>query len=473
MAAEGGGHARQAVTIGSRRDIIDFVNSHPTGSRRGKIMVFIALGGIFIDAYDFTSLGIGVESLQQQLGLTPFQLGSVTASMAFGALAGALVGGYLVDRLGRFKLFIVDLMLFVVAAIGAALAPNLTWLLIFRFLLGVGVGVDMPASFSFVAEFISTKAKGKYVNLWQLMWYLAVVSTVLVALPFYFAGVEENLWRWAVGFGAVPAAIVLVLRLVYADESPMWAAHHLGLRTAARILEKNYDVRVVVAGEERPVAGEHARFTAVFQRGFRARTALISVVSGTQAMEYYAVGFYVPVITSLILGKGVLFALLGTLVINLFGILGGGTQPFLTQRLGVWWLAVIGYSIVITCLVAAGLTEGKVSIYLSALLIGLFIFGHSFGPGSQGKTMAALSYPTEFRGVGMGWAESMSRVGTISGFYVFPLVLAAVGLGGTLLILTVIPLVGLAGLLAIRWEPVGKDVETPEGRTAFPVVEHP
>ncbi|MGH3327402.1 MAG: hypothetical protein ACRDPT_06325 [Streptomycetales bacterium] len=72
--------------------------------------------------------------------------------------------------------------------------------------------------------------------------------------------------------------------------------------------------------------------------------------------------------------------------------------------------------VVITCLVAAGLTQGKVSIYLSALLI---------GP----------------------------------------------GLGGTLLILTVIPMVGLAALLTIRWEPVGKDVETPAGRTALPVAE--
>lgn len=49
--------------------------------------------------------------------------------------------------------------------------------------------------------------------------------------------------------------------------------------------------------------------------------------------------------------------------------------------------------------------------YLSALLIGILIFGHSFGPGSQGKTMAALPYPTEFRGTGMGWTEAMPRLG--------------------------------------------------------------
>ena len=56
-------------------------------------MAFIALGGIFIDAYDFTSLGIGVDTLQSQLSLTAFQVGSVTAVMALGALVGALAGG--------------------------------------------------------------------------------------------------------------------------------------------------------------------------------------------------------------------------------------------------------------------------------------------------------------------------------------------------------------------------------------------
>jgi MFS transporter, putative metabolite transport protein len=109
----------ESLTVRSKRDIIDFVNSHDNPNR-SKTMVYIALGGIFIDAYDFTSLGIGVDSLQAQLALSAFELGSVTAIMAFGALLGAFGGGYLTDRLGRFKTFILDLILLVVAAIGTA-----------------------------------------------------------------------------------------------------------------------------------------------------------------------------------------------------------------------------------------------------------------------------------------------------------------------------------------------------------------
>jgi putative MFS transporter len=463
----------QSLIVRSKRDIIDFVNSHDNPSR-GRIMVFLALGGIFIDAYDFTSLGIGVDTLREQLSLSPFELGSVTAVMAFGALVGAFGGGYVTDRLGRFKTFILDLICLVVAAIGTALAWDLASLLFFRFLLGVGVGMDFPVALSFIAEFTNSRTKGKYVNLWQAMWYIAAVCTGLIALPIYLAGASENLWRWVVGFGAVPASIILILRLIYIDESPMWAAHHLGLREAAKILEKNYNVRVTVSpsGEDTAAtARSRVALGSIFQKGLRARTVLSSIIASTQSMEYFAVGFYLPSITALLFGgspqEGALYAILGAIVFNIFGVVGGTTQSFLTHRLGIWRLALIGYCIAAASLFTAGLTGESVPAYLGALLIGVFIFGHSFGPGSQGMTMATLSYPTQFRGVGSGWGQTMVRVGSILGFYVFPLVLAAVGLTKTLLFLTAVPLIGLIALLLIRWEPLGQDIEqVPEPEAA-------
>lgn len=454
------------LTIRSKRDITDFVDTHPSGTKRTKILAFIALGGIFVDAYDFTSLGIGLDGLTRQWQLSSFELGSLTAVMAVGALLGAFVGGPLADRVGRFKLFVLDLVLFVVAAVAAGLAPNLAVLLICRFLLGVGVGLDMPVSFAFITEFTNRQSKGKYVNLWQSMWYIAVVSTGVIVLPFHLAGAGDDLWRWAIGFGAVPAAIVLLLRLRYTEESPMWAAHRLGLHEAAKILEKSYGitVRVDPAADHQPRTPATAKLSAIFAKKFRARTVLASTLSATQAAQYFAVGFYVPTITAMLFGVGTLYTILGTIVINLFGVLGGTLQPFLTQRLGLRKLAITGYLIVAAAMVGLAAIHGTGSGYLAALLIGALIFGHAFGPGAQGKTMAALSYPTAFRGAGMGWAESMSRVGTIIGFYLFPVVLAAVGLGQTMLYLTIVPLVGLLALALIRWEPIGKDVETTDSQ---------
>lgn len=120
---------------------------------------------------------------------------------------------------------------------------------------------------------------------------------------------------------------------------------------------------------------------------------------------------------------------------------------------------------VIFCTVTLAFGSELISVWISTALVALFILGHSFGPGAQGKTMAALSYPTRLRGTGTGWAESMSRVGSILGFYIFPLLVASVGLGGTMGWLTLIPAVGLVAVLLIKWNPLTTEVEddvTPE-----------
>lgn len=447
------------VVLRTKRDVITFVNNHPTGSSRGKIIALIALGSIFIDAYDFTSLAVGLDSMKAELNPTPFQVGTTTSAMAVGALLGAIFGGYLVDKLGRYKLLILDLVLFVVAALGAALSPSIEVLIFWRFLLGVGVGLDMPAALSLVAEFTRNKDKGKFVNFWQPMWYLATITSAAFVLPLVFLGMEEHMWRWAVGFGAVPALIVLVLRFLFADESPMWAAHNLGMGEAVKILRKNFPSTEFVIDEGEDEAQADTRLGRIFERGYRVRSLVVAVVSGFQAVQYFAVGFYLPVIVGLIFGLDVVSIVVGTILLNVFGLLGGGIQPFLTHRYGGRALTLVGSAICVVALIAVGLVDVESAPYLAAMLVGAFIFGHSFGPGSQGKTMATLSYPTDLRGTGTGWAEASSRVGSIIGFYVFPLVVAAVGLSYTMIILAIVPLIIFITVLVARWDPKNVDVE--------------
>jgi predicted MFS family arabinose efflux permease len=146
-------------------------------------------------------------------------------------------------------------------------------------------------------------------------------------------------------------------------------------------------------------------------------------------------------------------------VLNLFGLIGGGIQPFVTHRLGNRALTLIGSAICVVALVVVGLLDEASVPYLVTVAVGIFIFGHSFGPGAQGKTMAALSYPTSLRGLGTGFAESASRVGSILGFYVFPLVVAVLGLSGTMLVLALVPLTMFVVVLIARWDPRDVDVE--------------
>ena len=112
------------VLIRTARDVVDAVNASRVKGGNSRAIVVIALGGIFIDAYDFTSLAFGLKDIGEQFRLGAAAEGVVGASIMIGALLGALLGGYLVDRLGRYKLFMADMLFFVVAALGCALAPN-------------------------------------------------------------------------------------------------------------------------------------------------------------------------------------------------------------------------------------------------------------------------------------------------------------------------------------------------------------
>jgi MFS family permease len=156
--------------------------------------MIIALGGVFVDAYDFTSLGIGAIQLRHEFHLTATEVGALSSTMAFSALFGALVGGYFVDKLGRKRMFLLDLWFFVFSAIGAALAPNLAVLLAFRLLMGLGVGLDFPVAMSFVAEFSNRANRGRFVNLSYLNWYLAAIVGFIASWIGYVLGANvENL----------------------------------------------------------------------------------------------------------------------------------------------------------------------------------------------------------------------------------------------------------------------------------------
>jgi len=454
----------QPIILRSRRDVVDLVNKGAIGQTRFWIVI-IAIGGTFIDAYDFTSLGIGAIQLREEFNLTAGELGTITASMAIGALFGALFGGYYVDKIGRLKMFFIDLFLFVISAIGAALSPNYYVLIVFRVLMGVGVGLDFPVALSFVAEYSATSGKAKYVNLWVPTWFIATLMGFLVILPFYFAGAGLNLWRWAVGLGAVPAIVVLTLRYFYMEESPLWAAHQ-SLDEAARILRRMYGLNVVVApNAERPMALSKTysvrNYFRIFSPTYRPRTILVSVISMLQALEYYAAAFYIPVISTSLFGNSLLLAIVVSLFFNTFGVAGGLWLVFwASSRIGARSLVILGYIGVIVSLLVVGIGFGHLSLTVVVPILGAFLFFHAVGPGGQGMTMATLSYPTSIRGAGTGWAQTMTRVGSTIGFYFFPVVREYVGLGTTLLLLTVVPVLGLLTTLLIRWEPIGADVDT-------------
>lgn len=447
----------ETVVIHSRRDILRYLEDNPRNTPRVGILFAIAMTSVLADAYDLGSLSIGVSSMTQDLGLTATQIGFITSATALGALASALAGGIIADRTGRYKLFIICAVLLTVAPIGICLSVNFWMVLFFRVILGIAIGLDMPVAFSFMAELLTKETNAKFINFWQPLASFSNILGVSIALPFAINAVTSHIWRFTVGFGAVIAVVALVLRLKYSEESPQWSARHQTLEQAAGVLGKTYDLNVIVEPDGSDDTMEEEQKHGVrelFGQKQRAKTVLVSICAFAQQLQYYGVGFYIPVIAAMVFGKDMVSTIVATICAQGLAMLAGLLGVRLTSRLGLRRLGLVGYAIVLVCLVWMGLIGvqgGQDSSLLPVFLVAFLLAGSSFGPGPLSKTLAAVVYPTEIRGIGTGWSETMGRVGSAIGLFFFPVVLAAIGIKSTMLVIAICPIIAIVALLTVRW----------------------
>ena len=188
--------------------------------------IITALGTSWmLDGLQVTLAGslAGILTNKSGLGLTEPQVTAGATTYLAGAVAGAILFGYLTDRLGRKKLFLVTLATYSVATLLTALSWNFASFAIFRFITGLGIGGEYAAINSAVDELIPGKLRGTVDLLVNgTFWVGAAVGSLASAYLLSGHGIPPNLgWRIAFGIGALLGGLVLLLRL-RVPESPRW-----------------------------------------------------------------------------------------------------------------------------------------------------------------------------------------------------------------------------------------------------------
>ncbi|AJK45643.1 MFS transporter [Burkholderia plantarii] len=472
--------------IRSARDVARLANDGAAAGGHARAVVAIALGGVFLDAYDLTSLAYGVKDIAREFALSPVQVGLVSSAITFGALVGAFVGGYLTDRIGRYRVFMADMVFFVVAAIAAGLAPNAWVLAIARFVMGLGVGLDLPVAMAFLAEFSRVSGRGNKaasIAAWCPAWYAATSACYLLILALYALLPDAQLgwlWRIVLAFGAVPALVIIAVRSRYISESPVWAANQGDLAGAARILKRSHGIDAVVAegadlaadaDAARPARASWRSYAALFGARYRRRTILALVIGGASSFGYNAIVYGLPVILASFLKQGPLTTIVAALALNLlFAFVGGLIGVRTAATIGAWKMTTAGVALQFAALLGLALIgrpSGTALVAAAVLLLGAYLFGQGFGPGSHSMTYASLSYPTSLRGVGVGFTQTVSRGLSTVSLFLFPVLAAALGTRVFWLI-ALAPLASLTALLLLRWEPSGYDVDAEDYREASP-----
>src|SRR5438105_11579544 len=179
---------------------------------------FRALGGSLF-GYDTGVISGAVIFLKTEFALAVFPQELVVSVVLVGAAIGALGGGRTSDKMGRRATLIATAIIFVAGSLLAAVAGSLSALVFARFVVGLGIGLSSTTVPVYISEVSPAQARGWQVSLFQL----AITVGILAAYLVDYAFAATHGWRWMLGLGVVPGA-VLGIGMIYMPESPRWLA---------------------------------------------------------------------------------------------------------------------------------------------------------------------------------------------------------------------------------------------------------
>lgn len=458
---------QKPIVLKGVHDVISYTNSRPKISGRAGVIWWLALGGLFLDAFSNSALSAGLGPMTRDLSLTPQEVAMLTSMASWISIFFNPIGGWLADRYGRLVPVVSSKLLFIVGAALATFAPGFTLIVIGRLLVGAAYGMDFAIAMALLGETTPKKFSSR-INTWQGIWYTATTLNLLLALGFYYMDTGDSIWRYSLGATGVVAIILFTLQLMFMVESPTWLSRRGDLERAAESMEKMYHVPFVAAPEEErdPIvnlADRGWKNVSLIVRGiYLQRTILTTVVQLGQAIQYFAVGWYLPIIALQMFGDDFVAATLGTIVFNIFGIIGGYASPWIGQKLGLRRASGIGFSVVFVMLIILGLGFDRLPLWLAFTVPSLFILFHSGGPGANGKSISTLSFRSELRAGANGIIGAIGGLGAAVGLAIFPMLKEQVGLDTTFLILSIVPLLSAIVCFVIKWEPTRAGVDVDE-----------
>ena len=180
---------------------------------KGRWIGWLMMASIIVEAWDLYSIAFVLIFIRDTFHPTPALLGLAAAGTQGGAVIGALLGGWLADRLGRRIVFLSTMGMFVILALAQAFVPNLAWLIVVRLILGIPLGSDISSGYTYIMESMPRGEREVMGNRWQFMFAVGQVLTLTVVAIFIVADLPHDvIWRVTLGLGAVPAAIIFYLR---------------------------------------------------------------------------------------------------------------------------------------------------------------------------------------------------------------------------------------------------------------------
>ena len=405
--------------------------------------IAVALGiGWALDAFEVQIIGSVIPAIAATFALPRGEQIAVFVIWFLGLGLGAIVFGYLADRVGRRRLFVATLLLYSCSALATAASPSYGFFMVFRFLTGLGVGGEYSAVCSAISEFMPARARGRTNALVMNFWSLGGIAAGLVGIVFVSTVLGNGGWRVALLFGVIAALYGLYARRLV-PESPRWLASQGRLREANAVIEQVSGIRRDRAEYlPRELRTSLSAQLAELWQHHRGRLLFGMALDFSEASGYYGLFTFISVF---VLTKSVVNVPAGTvpyyyLVANFGALAGGVAVSWALDRVGRRPTVFFGYSAasLSSLLVAAAALSGSPGWTLAAFTVAVLFATTAWV--SAYPTFTEL-FPTHLRATGVGASVAVGRLGAILGAVVLAQAASSFGLWSAF--------VTLAGLWAI------------------------
>ncbi|MDA1289231.1 MAG: sugar porter family MFS transporter, partial [Bacteroidetes bacterium] len=404
--------------------------------------VIVAFGG-FVFGFDTAVISGAEQEIQNLWNLSNTMIGQTVAMALYGTVLGALLGGFPSEAFGRKTTLIWIAILYLVSAIGSALAPEVYSLMFFRFIGGLAVGASSVTAPMYISEISPANKRGQLTALFQLN----IVIGILVAYlsNYFIGGAADGNWRFMLGIESVPAAL-FVLLIFFVPRSPRWLILKKGRIEEAKEVLREIDPNTVEesialiqsnsnensnkGGFKEFVSG---KFNVPILLAFF--IAFFNQLSGINAVIYYSPRIFAET------GMGESAALLSSVGVGVINLIATFIGIFLIDKMGrkfLMYLCSFGYILSLGLISLTFYTGFGAGSLLIPILVFVFIASHAVGQGAVIWVFISEIFPNQVRSYGNALGSGTHWVFAALIAATFPYVTSTLGGGFTFAIFALI-----------------------------------
>ena len=382
----------------------------PLNSQHKRLLVGSGLGWA-LDAMDVGLISFVMAALIKHWGLTHGQT-SVLASAGFVGMAiGATFGGLLADKWGRRNVFALTLLVYGLATGASALAGGLAVLIVLRFIVGLGLGAELPVASTLVSEFAPLRHRGRLVVILEAFWAVGWILAAIIGA--FVVSASDSGWRWALVLGCVPALYSAYVRSSLPESVRFLEAR--GRHDEAEAAVQQFEKASATIPDTPVIATEDPADQAdsIFAPNMRRRTFGLWTVWFCINLSYYGAFIWIP---SLLVADG--FSLVKSFQFTLIITL----AQFPGYALAAWLIEIWGRRTTLAVFLLG--SAGSAALIIAA---GCCLSFFNLGAWGALYAISPELYPSQIRGTGTGSAAGFGRIASIIAPLIVPPIVAAAG----------------------------------------------